>query len=247
MAIRARPAVGARRGTAILVPPWKVPALALVSGWARLLARSRLDVWTVIAPQHLERATARARRGDAFLSPDLPRMRAAFEQLVLELRLLVALARRRGEETAVVGLSLGALAAAIAATGPERIDRLVLVAPPADLADIVAQTPIGRRYLRLAAGAGAPLPQPDLLAPMLAPFRAAARPPSAAEVLVAVGREDRIALAPGALGLARAWGTEPRVYRRGHLTLLFGCRPLRRDVAAFLQREILRERLAAAR
>ena len=69
---------------------------------------------------------------------------------------------------------------------------------------------------------------------MLAPFRADHRRPTARSVFLAVGGEDRIALSPGALALARAWGIAPHVYPRGHLTLLFACRALRRDLAAFL-------------
>jgi predicted alpha/beta hydrolase family esterase len=61
-----------------------------------------------------------------------------------------------------------------------------------------------------------------------------ARRPTAARVLVAIGREDRIALPDGALSLARAWGAEARVYPRGHLTLLFACGALRRDLRRFL-------------
>jgi pimeloyl-ACP methyl ester carboxylesterase len=234
MAVHSRPAAGARRGTAILVPPWKVPGLGAVGGWARLLARTGHDVWTLVPPRHLERTAPGARSGEGFVSPDVPALRAAVEQLVVELRLLVALAARRGEATALVGLSLGALGAALAATGAERVDRLVLVAPPADLGAVFAETPIGRRYLELAARAGSPLPAPELLAAMLAPFRAGSRRPTADRVLLAMGREDRIAPAPATLALARAWGVGPRVYPRGHLTLLFACRALRRDVAAFL-------------
>jgi len=234
MSVHARPASSERRGTAILVPPWKVPGLRAVSGYEGLLSRAGYDVWTLIPPRHLHRAAPGTRSGEGFVSPDLPALRAAFEQLVLELRVLVALARARGEETAMVGLSLGALAAAVAATGPERIDRVALVAPPADLAAIFGETRIGRRYLRLAAGAGAPVPGRERLAAMLAPFRADHRRPTARSVFLAVGREDRIALSPGALALARAWGIAPCVYPRGHLTLLFACRALRRDLAAFL-------------
>jgi predicted alpha/beta hydrolase family esterase len=69
---------------------------------------------------------------------------------------------------------------------------------------------------------------------MLAPFRADARRPTARRTFVAAGREDRIAPPSGAIALARAWGVEPRLYDRGHLTLLFACRALRRDLARFL-------------
>jgi hypothetical protein len=78
------------------------------------------------------------------------------------------------------------------------------------------------------------LPAPELLAAMLAPFRAGSRRPTADRVLLAMGREDRIAPAPATLALARAWGVGPRVYPRGHLTLLFACRALRRDLARFV-------------
>jgi pimeloyl-ACP methyl ester carboxylesterase len=230
----ARPALGARRGTAILVPPWKVPSLALVAGWSRLLARAGLDVWTIVPPRHLHRAPAGARSGEGFVSPDLGALGAALAQLVLELRLLAALARARGGETALVGLSLGALGAALAATAPERIDRVALVAPPADLAAVLTETAIGRRYAALAKRAGVPLPPREGLGALLAAFRPADRAPTAQRVLVAVGREDRIALPDGALALARTWGAEARVYPRGHLTLLFACRALRRDVERFL-------------
>jgi pimeloyl-ACP methyl ester carboxylesterase len=218
----------------VLVPPWKVPSLAVVEGFARLAARSGLDVWTLVPPRHLSRAAPGMRSGEGLVSPDVPVLRAAVEQLVVEIRALVALAATRGEETVVIGVSLGALAAALAATGPERLDRLALLAPPVDLAAIFEETPIGRRYLRLAAQAGRPFEVGEPLARMLAPFRPDLRPAPAARVLVAVGSEDRIALPAGALGLARAWGTAPRVYPRGHLTLLFGCRALRRDLARFL-------------
>jgi hypothetical protein len=234
MSAVARPAVGSPRGTAILVPPWKVPGLGILDGWARLLGRTGFDVWTLVPPRHLHRASPGTRSGEGFVSPDLGVLKAALEQLVLELRVLAALARARGGETAMVGLSLGALGAALAATAPERVDRVALVAPPADLAAVLAETRIGRRYAELAARSGVPLPPQGEVEAMLAPFRADARRPTAGRVFLAVGSEDRIALRPGALALARAWGTEPRVYPRGHLTLLFACRALRRDLARFL-------------
>ena len=42
MAVVARPALGTRRGTAILVPPWKVPGLGAISGWAGLAVEAGL-------------------------------------------------------------------------------------------------------------------------------------------------------------------------------------------------------------
>ena len=231
MSVSARPAWGPARGTAILVPPWKVPRLGILAGYASLLAEAGLDVWTLVPPRHLDRASPGTRSGEGFVSPDLGVLKAALEQLVLELRVLAALARARGGETAMLGLSLGALGAALAATAPERVDRVALVAPPADLAAVLAETRIGRRYAGLATQAGVPLPPAAEIEAMLAPLRADRRRPTAGRVFLAAGRDDRIALGAGAL--ARAWGEEPRIYPRGHLPLLFACRALRRDLAEF--------------
>ncbi len=226
-------ATAPRRGTAVLVPPWKLPRLWLVSPWVRALAAAGLEVWTLVPPRHLHRAAPGTRNGEGFVTPDVPALRAAVEQLVLEIRLLLALARGRGGEVGAVGLSLGALGAALAATGPEQIDFAALVAPPADLAAVFAGTRIGRRYLRLARHAGAPPPPAQELAAMLSPFRPDLREPTARRALVVVASEDGIALPAGATALARAWGARLAVHRRGHLTLVFGCPAARREVARF--------------
>lgn len=231
--LRVAAARGPRHGTALLVPPWKLPSARLLGGWTRLLARSGFDVWLVTPPHHLERAGPGERRGEGFVSPDLSRLRRSLEQLVLEIRMCARLAAGRGQ-VGVVGLSLGGLGAALAATGPEALDFAALVAPPGDLAAVLEETPIGRRYAALARRAGSPLPSPPALRAALAPFDPAARPPTARRILVAAGRHDRIVLG-GPERLARAWGLAPRAYPRGHLTLLFGCRPLRRDLGAFLR------------
>jgi pimeloyl-ACP methyl ester carboxylesterase len=241
MEVHARPAAAPRRGTAVLVPPWKVPWLFTMTPYARLLSAAGYDTWTLVPPRHLGRALPGTRSGEGFVSPDLPEVRAAVEQLVLEIRTLAALAGRRGGEVAVVGLSLGGLAAALAATSPERIDRLALIAPPADVAAVFQETRIGRRYLRLAERAGAPMAERSLLEGMLAPFRPDRRGPPAAKVMVAVGAHDRIALQAGGVRLARAWGVEPRCYHAGHLTLLFASGALRRDLARFLAEPSARE------
>ena len=245
MEVHTRRATGARRGTAILVPPWKVPWLAAMSGYARLLSTAGFDAWTLVPPRHLGRALPGTRSGEGFVSPNLPEVRTALEQFVLEIRMLAALAGARGGEVVLVGLALGALAAGLAATGPERVDRLALVAPPADVGAVFAETRIGQRYFRLAARAGAPMAEPDTLREMLAPFCPEGRTPPAGRVMIAAGSQDRIALCAGSLRLARAWGVQPRVYSRGHLTLLFACRALRRDLARFLAEPLAAHAAAA--
>jgi hypothetical protein len=237
MRVVVTPAAGVRRGTAVLVPPWKLPRLSILAGWTRTLARTGHEVWTLIPPRHLGRSPPGIRSGEAFVTPDVPALRAAVEQLVLELRMLLVMAREAGGDTALVGLSLGALGAALAATAPEAPDRVAVVAPPADLAAIAAETRIGRRMLGLAERAeraGAAGPSVAELEATLWPFRAHDRAPRAGRVLVAVGRADGITLPRAATALAEAWGAELRLYPRGHLTLLFACEALRRDLRAFL-------------
>lgn len=233
MRIHCRAARGDFRGTALLLPPWKLPRTEVLAGWVDLLAGSGLDAWLVVPPHHLERAGPGQRSGEGFVSPDLARLRASLEQTVLEVRVAAAMARQRGP-AGVVGLSLGALAAALAATGPEPLDFAALVAPP-DLAWVAERTRIGRRLARLARRGGAPLPPPAALRAALEPLAPRRRTPTARRLLVAVGLDDVIAGREEPERLARAWGVAPRLYPRGHLTLLFACGALRRDLAAFLR------------
>ena len=234
--VHVAPARAPRRGAAVLVPPWKIRSRGVVRGWVELARRAGLDAWLLVPPDHLERTPRGGRGGEAFVSADLGRLRAALDQTVREVRLLLALAAARGtgERVALVGLSLGALAAAWAATGPERVDAAALVAPPADLAAVLAETPIGRRYAALAARAGAPLPAGAELPGRLALLSPAGRRPRAGRVLVAGGEADLVAVG-GPAALARAWGVPLSSHPRGHLTLLFGCRALRREVDALLR------------
>jgi hypothetical protein len=180
----------------------------------------------------MERAAPGARSGHAFAALDLERFRALIEQLVVEIRVALALAARRGP-AGVVGLSIGGLAASLAITAGERADFAALVAPPADLHAVLAQTPIGRRYRRLAEEAGTTWPPDGDLVEAFSPFDPRARTTPPSRLFVGVGRHDAIALPAGALALARAWRVEPRIYERGHLSLLFLCRALRRDLARF--------------
>ncbi len=231
MSVRATPARGERRGTVLLVPPWKIGRPELVSGYARLLAEAGHDVWLVCPPRHLERAEAGSRSGEGFVSLDLARLRAVFEQLVVELRVCAALAGRQGE-VGLVGLSLGGLAGALAATAPERLDFAALVAP-AQLALVMTKTGIGRRYRRLAARAGSVWPEDEALAAALAPFDPALRAPTAKRLFIAGGLHDGVVPTAGPADLAEAWRVEPHLYPRGHISLLFLCRALRHDLALF--------------
>lgn len=233
LVVHARPALGDRRGTAILVPPWKIRSRRLLDGWVATVTTTGLDAWLHVPPHHLERTAAGSRGGDDFVSADLGRTRASLAQAVAEARMLAALARARGGEVTLVGLSLGALVAAWAAAGPERVDRALLVAPPADLSSVLGETPIGRRYAARAERAGAPLPARAELAPLLALLAPLHRRPTAERLLVAAGDWDAIAVG-GPAALARAWGVPLRRFPRGHLTLLFACRALRRDAREFL-------------
>jgi pimeloyl-ACP methyl ester carboxylesterase len=216
----------------VLVPPWKIRSTAFLAGWTRALASQGLEVWIPVPPLHLERTPSGERPGEGSLGPDLARTREVLATAVLEVRACLARAGEAGGAVALLGLSLGALTGAWAATGPERIDAAALVAPPADLTAVFRATAIGRRYAKLAAGAGAPLPGLDEVERRLAWLSPLGRAPTAARVLVAGGRHDAIAL-DGAGTLARDWKVPLREFPRGHLTLLLACPALRREVAAF--------------
>jgi hypothetical protein len=233
MVLRAFAARGPAAGTVVVVPPWKTGAPSLVRRYTELLVRAGWHVWLVVPPEHMERAAAGTRSGQGFASLDLVRFRALFEQLVVEIRVAMAMAARRGP-AGVVGLSLGALATSFAITAGEPPGFAALVAPPADLSSILCETAIGRRYRRLATRAGSRWPEPEELRRALSAFDPGARARPRTPVFLAVGSHDRIALARNALELAASWGVAPRVYPRGHLTLLFGCRGLLRDLARFV-------------
>jgi hypothetical protein len=233
MVVRSFPPPGPRSGTVVLVPPWKIRSARLLSGYVALVRDAGWRVWLLTPPHHLERTAAGARGGEGFVTLDLDRQRRVFEQLVLEIRVLATLARPEGP-VGLLGLSLGALAAALASTAGEPLEHAALLAPPADLLQVLGRTPIGRRYRALATRAGAPLPEEGALRDAFRCFEPAARAPAAARLFIATGTEDAIVPPEGPLALAAAWGAAPRVYRRGHLSLLFACRALRRDLAAFL-------------
>jgi hypothetical protein len=228
--LRRTPARGARRGTAVLVPPWKIRSTGLLRGWVRPLAAAGLEVWIPVPPLHLERTPPGERSGEGVVGPDLSRTRDLLRTSVLEVRGCLARAGAEGGRVVLVGLSLGGLVAAWAATGPERVDAAALVAPPADLAAVFRETAIGRRYAALAARAGAPVPDGEELDRRLGWLAPTVLTPTAGRLLVAGGLHDAIAVG-GAARLARAWNAPLRTYPRGHLTLLLACADVRRDVA----------------
>lgn len=230
--VRTTPARGTRRGTAVLVPPWKIRSPAILRGWVRSLTAAGFEVRMPVPPLHLERTPPGERGGEGALGPDLERTREVLVTAIREVRGCLVRAAEEPGAVVLVGLSLGALTAAWAATGPERVDAAALLAPPADLAAVFRETAIGRRYAALAARAGTPLPGGEELDRRLGWLSPVGRAPTARRLLVAGGRFDAIAIG-GAAALARAWDTPVRAYPRGHLTLLLACRALRRDVAAF--------------
>ena len=69
--VRRTPARGERRGTAVLVPPWKIRSTAALRGWVRPLAAAGFEVWMPVPPLHLERTPPGERRGEGVVGPDL--------------------------------------------------------------------------------------------------------------------------------------------------------------------------------
>ena len=230
--VRRTPARGERRGTAVLVPPWKIRSTAALRGWVRPLAAAGFQVWIPVPPLHLERTPPGERSGEGVIGPDLARTRDVLGTAIREIRGCLAHAAEEGGQVVLVGLSLGGLVAAWAATGPERVDAAALVAPPADLSAVFRDTAIGRRYAALASRVGAPVPDGEELDRRLGWLSPIRLTPTAGRLLVTGGRHDAIAL-DGAAVLARGWNAPLREYARGHLTLLLACTAVRRDVAAF--------------
>ena len=115
----------------------------------------------------------------------------------------------------LVGLSLGGLVAAWAATGPERVDAAALVAPPADLAAVFRETAIGRRYAALAARAGAPVPDGEELDRRLGWLSPLHRAPTAGRLLVAGGAARRHRAGRGRRARPRLERAAPRATRAG--------------------------------
>jgi len=228
--VRLFPARGPRRGTVLLAPPWKNARARLYRSWISELAAEGWESWALVPPLHLHRAPPGLRSGEDYVSPALPRFGAALAETARELRALAVAAARRGP-VGLVGLSLGGLAAAHALPGAA-LAFAALVAPPVELLALFGATPIGTRYRRLAERGGAPFPDGPALARALQPFWPAAPPAGHPRLLVAAGLHDLIVPAEGPARLARAWGLEPRLFPRGHLTLLLACPELRREVAA---------------
>src|SRR5512133_2565832 len=108
MALHVVPRRAPFRGTAVVVPPWKAKAPALVRRYTELLADTGHDVWLLVPPEHMGRASPGAPSGHGFATLDLRRFKALFEQLVLEIRTALAMAAARGR-AGVGGLSIGAL------------------------------------------------------------------------------------------------------------------------------------------
>ncbi|HET7754090.1 MAG TPA: hypothetical protein VFK85_09275, partial [Anaeromyxobacteraceae bacterium] len=92
MVVRSFPSRARFAGTVIVVPPWKIRSARLLSGYVALVRDAGWRAWLLTPPHHLERTAEGARGGEGFVSLDLDRMRRVFEQLVLEVRLLAALA-----------------------------------------------------------------------------------------------------------------------------------------------------------
>ncbi len=227
-----------RLGTVVLVPPWKIRGVRLLSGYLTLIAGCGFDVWLTCPPHHLARTAPGARSGEGLVSLDVGRLRGTIEGMVLEVRALLAAAGGRGGEVGLVGLSMVGLAAGIAATAREPLGFLALVAP-ADLACVLDGSRVGHRYQVLARAAGAPIPDSTRLAPLLAPFYPGQGTVLARRVFLACGAYDAVTPPRAGQRLGESWGAPLRVYPRGHLSLLFLCRALRRDLARFVRGEEL--------
>lgn len=165
------------------------------------------DVCLMQLPFHGLRAPAQApRSGSLFPGTNVVRTNEGFGQTIHDLRVLRRHLRACGApEVGVVGLSLGAYAAALWATLDAELSFCAVLAPAVDLADLMWRHGEGSRLRRRAEVAGV---RGDLLGDVFAVHAPTARPPRLPPERLAIvaGRGDRVCPPDQAERLRAHWG-----------------------------------------
>lgn len=243
LALRWWPApAGPRRGTAVLVPPWKLVTFTTMGPVVRGLNRLGYDVVGYPTPYHFERSVPGTFSGEFFATFDMPRTGWAVRAAALELCAVVEALADRGP-VVMVGLSLGgylsALMSVVAPLYPERAfgpARMCLVVPPESILDTLLDTPLGQRYRQMLEQNGGELPDTAYMARLAQPF-SPARFPSAVlgpDILVLAGTHDHFVPLRSTRRLATGLGARLCEYPAGHLTSLVGTLGVWRDARDFL-------------
>ena len=196
---------------------------------ARRLLRRGAGAARIDLPFHMSRRQPGHGPGGGFFSSDPLRTCAVLRQATEDAAAVVAWARREvTPQVAVLGFSLGGLVACLLAA-TVRLDSMVAVTPPCDLAEVVLErTPARiRRRLGLVAGGGGPWGADagaarEALEVAMAPVTPRLLEPATPGdriTLVAADCDEIVGCLP-VLDLASAWGAEVLRYPRGHVTVM---------------------------
>ena len=226
---------GMARGALIFLHGHKMTGLGPLEWFTRLSIRAGYDVYYLVGPYHMLRRPKGSYNGQYSVSADLGRTLQAFQQGVVETRLLISWIKSQQElPVALAGISLGGYVAALAACVDGRIAALAPMVTGASFARLVWED-YSLRYVRgelLKAGVGPQeleeiwaLTAPGRWRPLLQPER----------ILLMAGQHDPAVLPSNTLDLWRAWGQPGlRWYPCGHTTMFFYAGSMGRDLAEFL-------------
>ncbi len=231
-------AAGSHRDAALVIgrlyraPDPSAPCVVLLHGlgaqrpvFEERLARRELrrgrSALHVVLPGHGPRRLARLRSGDAFLCADPDATRRNLVQATVDAVDCVRWLRAGGvRHVGVLGFSLGGLVACLVATRT-RLDRMVAVTPPADLA-FTGTRVVVRRFRRNLGLDRVPARTAELQLRPVIPHFLVPRTAPADIGLVAATRDGVVGCRP-VLELASSWGVgRTWVVPRGHMTAVAG-------------------------
>jgi dienelactone hydrolase len=227
-------------GRLALHPDPGAPVVLLLHGYAapspfyedhhmRLLLRRGLSAARIDLPFHLNRRIPGRGAGSGFFSSDPAHTCAVLRQAAEDAAAVVAWLRREvSPAVGLLGFSLGGLVGCLLAAHV-RLDSLVSVTPPCDLAELTLErSPVRlRRELGVVAGGGGPWGTDALaaraaldlaMAPVI-PRLLSPRTPGERITLVAAEHDLIVGDAP-VRELAAAWGAQCWAYGHGHVTVM---------------------------
>jgi dienelactone hydrolase len=227
-------------GRVALHPDPGAPVVLLLHGYAapgpiyedhhmRLLLRRGLSAARIDLPFHLSRRIPGRGAGYGFFGSDPAHTCAVLRQAAEDAAAVVAWLRREvTPAVGVLGFSLGGLVGCLLAAHA-RLDSLVAVTPPCDLAELTLErSPVRlRRELGVVAGGGGPWGSDavaaraalDLAMAPVIPRLLTPRTPADRITLVAAEHDLIVGDAP-VRELAAAWGAQCWAYGHGHVTVM---------------------------
>jgi len=154
--------------------------------------------------------------------------------------LLAWLRQEMAGPVGLVGVSLGALVAALLLGGGAQPDYAILALTPADVAGAVAQAPLLRRLREELGGNGLSMEERDSWARLVRPMEMPLVMPRQ-RLLLLHGRDDAIAPPGGVQALWEAWGRpEMAWYNGGHFSILLRMGWVLSQCRGFLRRAMER-------